>query len=261
VTEAFNLDEICSWAAEGGAIARRGFNHVAATLKPDRSLVTAVDVAIEQLLVQRIAARYPHHGIIGEEQSRRVGEGEYLWALDPLDGTAAFVAGLPLWCVSIGLLQRGVPVLGVVYVPLLDEYYTAAPADSARLNGHPIHARSLAETRSGDWLAVPSDVQHYTIAARAKLRSTGSTAASICYVARGSAIGAVVSRSAIWDLAGALAVLAAAGGAAAYLNGSALTTAELLDGRQTSGPTLYAHPERLTELHASITRSATAISG
>lgn len=94
-----------SWAAEAGAIALGHFNVVAARRKPDRSVVTAADEEIETLLRARIAAAFPEHGIVGEEQGRQDADREFVWALDPIDGTSAFVSGLPHWGISIGLLQ------------------------------------------------------------------------------------------------------------------------------------------------------------
>lgn len=249
----FDLDELRSWAHEGGAIARRYFNHAVARRKADSSLVSAADEEIEQLLVSRISARYPQHGILGEEQGRQGGISEFLWALDPLDGTAAFLAGLPLWGVSIGLLRAGRPYLGVVYLPLLDDDYWAIEDGGAWLNGQPIHVRPPREWDSEDWLAAPSNLhRRYRIDFRGKVRSTGSTAASLLYVARGSALAALVSRAAIWDLAGALAILNAAGGAAAYLSGAPFEPGAFSDGRPIREPTIFAEPSQLPAIRAMI---------
>src|SRR5262245_22006510 len=123
----FDFDELRAWLYEASAIAQQHFKQSAGWRKADRSWVTAADGAIERMLVEHIAARYPQHGIIGEEQVRRDLGHEVLWAIDPLDGTASFVAGLPLWCISVGLLRHGQPYLGMVYVPLLDDCYWAGP--------------------------------------------------------------------------------------------------------------------------------------
>src|SRR5689334_3541376 len=121
----FDLDELCSWVRDAGVLARQFFNQVTGRRKPDRSWVTEADLAIERSMVAQIAARYPQHGIIGEEQTRHQVDSEFLWALDPLDGTASFIAGLPTWGISLGLLRQGLPYLGLVYLPLLGDYYWA----------------------------------------------------------------------------------------------------------------------------------------
>src|ERR671939_1486942 len=89
--------ELRSWMQPCGAIALRSFRNVVGHRKADQSWVTEADLAIEQALVERITMRYPDHGILGEEQTRQGIDREFVWALDPLDGTAIFVAGLPTW--------------------------------------------------------------------------------------------------------------------------------------------------------------------
>ena len=97
-----NIAELRTWMHECGAIALRSFRNVVGHRKADQSWVTEADVEIERVLVERITARYPDHGILGEEQTRQGIDREFLWALDPIDGTALFVAGLPTWGISAG---------------------------------------------------------------------------------------------------------------------------------------------------------------
>jgi fructose-1,6-bisphosphatase/inositol monophosphatase family enzyme len=124
-----DIEELQVWARECGDIALRLFNRVKAQRKADNSPVTEADVTIERMLVERLTQRYPDHGIIGEEQTRIDITKEYVWALDPIDGTASFVAGLPVWGISIGLLHRGVPcTAGGVGVTL-----SGVPLDNAAL--------------------------------------------------------------------------------------------------------------------------------
>ena len=85
--------------------------------------VTDADRAAEQAMRQLIAARFPAHGITGEEEADRPGDGEHVWSLDPIDGTRSFICGLPTWTTLIALLEHGEPVLGLVDVPCLDETY------------------------------------------------------------------------------------------------------------------------------------------
>ena len=249
----FDLEEIQSWAREGGALARRYFNTVPGRRKADRSVVTEADEAVERVLVARIAARYPQHGIVGEEQARRSGDGEFVWTVDPLDGTAAFVAGLSFWGVSIGLLRDGAPYLGVLYLPLLDDCYWAGPSGGAFLNGRPIHVASPERWDDEDWLSVPSDAhRRYAIDFLGKTRSIGCTIASLAYVARGSTLGALLAPSAIWDLAGGLAIVRAAGGVAVGLSGRPVELGALLQGGRTPEPLLVAAPGQVEALRAVI---------
>jgi myo-inositol-1(or 4)-monophosphatase len=249
-----DIDEVIAWVRDAGGIARRYFNQAEVRRKADNTLVTQADVAIERALVERIATRYPQHGIIGEEQTNTRAGGEFLWALDPLDGTASFVAGLPMWGISLGLLRGGVPYLGAVYLPMLDDCYWADPSGTALLNGHVIHVAQSRAWESEDWLSVPSNShRRFTIDFVGKTRSLGCTAASLCYVARGgSAVGALITRAAIWDIAAGLAILCAAGGCATSLAGAPVDTAALLDGRLLTEPVILGAESHVAGLRAVI---------
>lgn len=243
------IDEPIAWAREAGAIALRAFNHAPARLKPDRSWVTDADVAIEQLLVGRIAERFPDHGIIGEEQTSQGLGQEFLWALDPLDGTAVFIAGLPIWGVSLGLLRHGRPYLGVIYFPLLNDMYWASPSGGAFWNGQPVHVVGPRAFTADDWISTPSNShRRFRIDFAGKTRSIGATVGTFCYTARGSAVGALISKYSIWDVAAGLAILYAAGGTAIDLAGTAFDVQAILDGRSADTPLVLgaaAHAEAL----------------
>ncbi len=244
-----DLDEVRSWAREAGDIARRHFNQGTGWRKADRSWVTDADMAIERLLADHIAARYPQHGIIAEELTHYGTDREFVWAIDPLDGTASYVAGLATWCVSLGLLRAGVPYLGVIYLPILDDYYWAEPASGAFRNGQAIHVAAPRDWDGEDWIATPSNThRRFELDFIGKARSLGSVAAEFCYVARGGALGALLSRAALWDIAAGLALLRAAGGIAAGLSGTPLDTSVMLDGRLLPEPIIIgerSHVERL----------------
>lgn len=243
------IDRPIAWAREAGALALGSFNQAVAQRKPDHTWVTEADVAIEHLLVERIRAHFPDHGIIGEEQARHALDHEFVWALDPLDGTALFIAGLPTWGVSLGLLRNGQPYLGVIYLPLLGDCYWAAPGGPAYWNGHRIHAAAPRPHTSDDWISTPSTAhRRFTIDFIGKTRSIGATVGAFCYTARGSAVGALLSTFAIWDVAAGMAILQAAGGVATDLAGAPLDCHSLLDGHTFRAPVLLGAPEHITAL-------------
>ena len=258
-----DIAELRSWMHECGAIALRSFRNVVGHRKVDQSWVTDADIEIERVLVERIAARYPEHGILGEEQTHQGLDREFLWALDPLDGTALFVAGLPTWGISAGLLRHGAPYFGMIYFPLLGDCYWAGPAGSAMLNDRPIQVLPPRPPDSQDWLATPSDAHHsFSIDFAGKTRGLGSTVGPFCYVARGSAVGGLISRAAIWDIAAGMAILQAAGGVAVGLSGAPVDTSAMRDGRLLDEPVILAAPDRARELRSIIhwrghSRSAT----
>ncbi|MCS6840262.1 MAG: inositol monophosphatase [Roseiflexus sp.] len=239
-----DIEELCAWVRECGDVALHMFNRARAQRKADNSPVTEADVTIERILVERIAARYPDHGIIGEEQTRFDITKECVWALDPIDGTASFVAGLPLWGISIGLLHRGVPCAGLFYMPITDDCYWAVN-NRAFLNHQPLTVNTTPEHEwdSEDWLAIPSDAhRRLEIDFIGKTRSLGSVAAALCYVARGSALGAVLTHATIWDVAGGVAILSAAGGVGITLAGEPFDCATMIDGRKVREPLLFGAP-------------------
>lgn len=94
--------------------------------------VTKADRAVERVLRDLIEARWPEHGIAGEEFAVKPAAGRYSWSLDPIDGTRSFICGVPTWTVLIALLEEGRPIVGVIDVPRLGERYTGH-GDTARL--------------------------------------------------------------------------------------------------------------------------------
>lgn len=113
----------------------RGFT---TALKADASCVTEVDTAVEELLRAAILARFPGHGIVGEEFPPHRPEADFQWILDPIDGTENFARGTPTFGTIIGLHHRGVPVMGIVDHPALGLTYSAARGCGAWCNGRRI---------------------------------------------------------------------------------------------------------------------------
>ena len=249
-----NLQEVHTWVEEAGQIALHYFNVVEARVTADHSVVTAADEEIEALLRQRITEAYPDHGIIGEEQGGRLNGAEYLWAIDPIDGTSGFVQGLPVWGISVGLLQRAVPILGCFYMPLVREWYEVDRAGPATFNGQPMAVATRNVLDPEAWICVPSNVhRRYIVDYPGKVRSLGSMAAYLCYVARGTASGAIIGRPKIWDLAAGLAILQRAGGEVRHLlSGTPLDVPALLPARLPPEPLVAGSPAAVALLRERI---------
>ena len=244
-----DLDLVKEWARQAGQIALGYFNRVEGTRKADRTLVSDADLEIEDLLTGNIRSVYPAHGIIGEEGTQEI-HGPYLWAIDPLDGTRSFLSGLPVWGISIGLLWRGQPWLGVFYLPLLAEwYYSASPQAGAFWNERPIHCPPQHGFDDNSLLCVPGDVHlKYQISFPGVIRALGSAAAHICFVARGNAAAALLYDLSIWDMAAGAAILRAAGGSLHYLDGGEVSRDGLLHEGARLRPMLAAHPSVIHHL-------------
>lgn len=144
--ESLDPDSLREFAAElaeasGRAIAGM-FRHpdLAVESKADASPVTAADRYAETLLRDRISERFPDHGIVGEEFGARNEDAEYVWVLDPIDGTISFVAGVPLFGTLIGLLCDGEPILGVIHQPVTRELVIGTTSGTT-FNGKPVRVR------------------------------------------------------------------------------------------------------------------------
>jgi len=132
-------------------IATRWFRHpLDIALKSDKSPVTAADRAVEAAIREAIAARYPDHGILGEEQGRERLDAEVVWVVDPIDGTRSFITGYPLWGTLIAAAVAGVPDVGVISMTAMNERWVARRGAPTLFQGTPCRTRDcrdLAEAR------------------------------------------------------------------------------------------------------------------
>jgi myo-inositol-1(or 4)-monophosphatase len=180
---------------------------------------------------------------MGEEQGIGAIDREYVWVLDPLDGTDAFVAGLPIWAISIGVLRDGEPYLGVIYLPVIDECYWNVPHEHAYCNGEIIHVNNTGIVEPQDSIMVTSRAHcDYEMSFPGKARSLGSFAAHFCYVSRGSVVGALIGYPQVWDIAAGVAILYAAGGVIVTLSEQAFDIRTMMDGSKPVEPLLISTP-------------------
>ena len=124
--------------ASRNIVARYFRQAVSIDAKGDQSPVTVADQEVEACWRERIAARYPAHGILGEEFGAQGRDREYLWVLDPIDGTRSFINGTPTFGSLIAVLHRGAPVFGVIDMPALDECWMGGSGYATCLNGAPV---------------------------------------------------------------------------------------------------------------------------
>jgi myo-inositol-1(or 4)-monophosphatase len=243
---ASGLEQAVRKAAE---VALHQFGQVRPERKPDRTLVTEADREVERRLVQELRALLPDAAVLAEEGTRspqRERE-QPTWVVDPIDGTAVFVAGLPTWSISVALVDTTGPTLGCVHLPVSGEMFLATGEPPLRWNGAAVDRRPEGARwgpSADDQIALLVPSQHhryYRVDFPGKLRSLGSTAAHFAWVARGVAVGAV-ARGRLWDLAGALACCQAAGVSFGYLSGAPVDWSALLEGGWTPEPVVAAHP-------------------
>lgn len=126
-------------AAESGELIKEHWARgtVQVDRKADKTVVTETDRAVETLMRERIKANYPTHGIIGEEFGNENEDAEYVWILDPIDGTVSYVHGIPLYGSLFGLLHHGQPIIGVIHQPNLGQLCIGDGKETL-INGTPV---------------------------------------------------------------------------------------------------------------------------
>jgi myo-inositol-1(or 4)-monophosphatase len=219
------IEEVIKISKEAGNIIRNGFGtDFNIEFKTNESnLVTEIDKASEKLITGFIKKNYPSHGILAEEGGETKNTSEFIWVVDPLDGTTNFAHGLPIFSVSIGVQKNGRSVAGVVYDVMQDIVYAAEPGSGAFANGKKITvskndklSRSVLVTGFPYNLAEnPENIfgmfEALTRASRG-LRRLGSAAIDFCYVAKGVFDGFWEVSLHPWDICGGKLILEEAGG-------------------------------------------------
>lgn len=194
--------------------------------KEQNDFVTEVDQAAERIIVEEILRAYPDHAVLGEEfgeQNNEDGDKEYMWIIDPLDGTTNFIHGFPVFAVSIALQQNGRTIAAVIYDPSRDELFTAARGKGAfldrrriRATSHPALKHALIGT--GFPFRKGQDVDKYLAMFRAVMEKTsgirrpGSAALDLAWLAAGRVDGFWEMGLKPWDIAAGCLIIEEAGG-------------------------------------------------
>lgn len=256
-------------ARAAGAIINRAALDVEAvriSQKEVNDFVTEVDQASEQAIIETLLTAYPGHGILAEESGSEHGakDSEYVWIIDPLDGTTNFIHGFPVYCVSIALAVRGKIEQAVIYDPTRNDLFSATKGRGAYMNDRRLRvskrirlADCLLSTgfpfRKGDnfknYLAIMADVMPRT----AGLRRPGAAALDLAYVAAGFTDGFFETGLAPWDMAAGSLMVQEAGGLVGNFTGEA----DFLDHKEclAANPRVYA---QLVPLLAKYSKFATA---
>lgn len=209
---------------------------VAAETKADKSPVTVADREAEAAMRALIEAAYPDHGIFGEEMGTSNADAEYVWVLDPIDGTVGFATGKPLFGTLIALTRGGVPILGVIDAPALGQRWVGAADHSTTLNGTPVTTRACA-TLSEAWLyATTPDMFHgpdadafERLSATVRRRAFGADCYAYGLLASGRVDLVVEADLKPYDYCALVPVIAGAGGTITDWSGAALSLGS--DGR------------------------------
>jgi myo-inositol-1(or 4)-monophosphatase len=235
------LDHAIEIAHEAGSLLRHFFERrVAFELKGAFDLVTEADRASEKLVVDRIQTLWPSHAILAEEGGARAGTSDYLWYVDPLDGTTNFAHGYPVFNVTLALEKAGELILGVIFDPTRNELFACEKGSGAYLNGRRIHVSGATNLNDGLFsTGFPSRRRHldvnihfyYQLAVASHgVRRGGAAAIDLAYVACGRLDGYWEFGLSPWDMAAGKLLVAEAGGVCTDMHGAshALTSPHIM---------------------------------
>jgi len=213
----------------GQLIAERYPTHRNVSRKGYRDLVTETDLAAEHVILNLIQDRFPEHAILSEETSGGEIDEGYTWVIDPLDGTSNYTHRVPIFSVSVALLQRGRPLVGVVYDPMRGHLFAGERGSGATLNDQPLQVSTIPQLPEGligfDWARdeekrkqVLSRLQRVAPLSHT-VRALGSAALGLTYVAAGWLDGYFHLALHPWDAAAAVLLITEAGGCCTSFDG------------------------------------------
>ncbi len=221
------IERLKALAVEAGKLIHEGYHaSKEITHKGTVDLVTQYDVAVEKFVIERLEALFPDHTLVGEESH----EGSYHYDkaiyIDPIDGTTNFVHGFPHLALSIGVWEQGVPVMAVVYNPILEEMFWAVRGEGAYLGDRRLSVSTqdtLQQSLIGTgfpYAKVNAGIEyHWVINCLTNLlphirdiRRLGAAAVDICYLAEGKIDAFYEIDLKPWDVAGGILILLEAGG-------------------------------------------------
>lgn len=189
--------------------------------KGPQDLVSEADRALERLVRDGIAEAFPDDAVVGEEGDPTAGTSGFVWVIDPIDGTANFLSGIPEWCVSIACTFDGIAVVGVIYDPNVDEMFSARQGGGAFLNGTPMRASastSLGEGSLGVGFSArhdPAELVGFIAALLARggvFYRNASGALMLAYAAAGRLLGFCEQHMHPWDCLAGFVLVEEAGG-------------------------------------------------
>ncbi len=234
------LHQTIAIAREAGALLRQGYGEKKEISHKSTAVdwVTQYDTAAEAIILARLQAAFPDHRIVAEESGQNQNESDFIWYVDPLDGTTNFAHGFPVFCVSIALYQGTTPLVGVIYDPLRDECFYAARGAGAFLQSNGQTVR-LQVSKTADLInsllatGFPYDrhqsdldnvAQTRAFLKRAQgIRRAGAAALDVAYVAAGRLDGYWEYKLNAWDVAAGVLLVQEAGGQVTEMDGRPFT--------------------------------------
>ena len=198
------------------------------SFKSQHEVVTRFDTASERIISQEILKAFPSHAILGEEGGASANRSDYVWIIDPIDGTTNFTFHNPLWSVSIALTYENQVILGVVYLPYLKEMFVAVRHQGVTRNGKKIRVSDMRGDRSIHTFChgyldddIKFALKYYQKQKHSQFdcRQLGSAALELAYVACGRVESLMIPGAKPWDIAAGILLVREAGGQVTNLAG------------------------------------------
>lgn len=220
--------------------------------KFDQGMVIEADVRLTDLFQEKLAGRYPEHQVFKFDQVNEnySHEGKrFLWIFDPVEGVANFQAGIPIWGMSLALLDNFWPIFGVFYMPSTGDLFHARAGQDAYWGKKKIKIDDAQSINDESLLFTFSRFhQSYHSTFPGKIRNLGCASAHICYIASGRADAAIIANESFQGMAAARVIIEAAGGKICNFDGCNFHLNEYLDGQRIDDPLLVAAPETFMQI-------------
>jgi len=206
----------------------KNFDRGKIKLKSHHEILTRADLLSEEIIIKEIRKYFPSHQILSEESGEIKSSSDYLWIIDPLDGTTNFSIHNPLWSISLAIAYQAEIILGVVFAPFLDEMYIAEKDKGAKLNGRKINVSSTQEGKVINTFChgreekhVKKAIKYYSYQKMHELdcRQLGSAAIELAFVAAARIESIVIPGANPWDVAAGVLLVREAGGRVTDFNG------------------------------------------
>ena len=242
---AFARDTILSCGQQACALYRRATPHG----HFDETLVTAAELELNARFQAALAKSYPAHRLFGRgdpTDGYTHDQKRYMWIFDPIDGLDNFQAGIPVWAMSLALMENYWPLLGMIHLPASGDLFHAKAGGDAFHGAHRLQTKAN-ESIDEDLLILTYSRfhRHYRTSFPGKIRNLGCTAAHLCYVAMGRADAAIITNESFTDLAAAEVIVEAAGGKIFTIDGGPFHAGEYLSGEKIAAHLIATRADRL----------------
>ena len=246
------IEEINKIVHEAGKIALDYFGRVKISYKADRSVVTEADLKVEEFLHTELTRLIPSSGFLGEESTAGEydSDSEYLWIVDPIDGSSSYCNKLPVWGISVALYKNHQPYLASVYFPLVKDFFWNDENNKTSLNDNELRVLSNGKEISPEsFVCIPSNLyKQCHLRVLVKSRSFGSSCYHVLLVARDAAYATILCSLGVWDIAASAAIAELNGARLFDIKGQIVSLPDIVKTGHIPEPLIVTHPDRIESI-------------